>query len=93
MHKLPDWNTRAAFNLLDSQRQGFINHFNLYGFLKQNGFDASDEELIAIIRRIEGQGNGTVEFEEFTQGFDPIILRMRDIQLAEDEYEGLARNK
>lgn len=78
---------------MDSQRQGSITHFNLYGFLKQNGFDASDEELIAIIRRIEGQGNGTVEFEEFTQGFDPIVLRMRDIQLAEDEYDGLARNK
>jgi len=93
LHKCADWNTRAAFNLLDSQRQGFINHFNLYGFLNQNSYDASDEELIAVIRRIEGQGNGTVEYEEFVQGFDPIILRMRDIQLAEDEYEGLARNK
>lgn len=34
LHKCADWNTRAAFNLLDSQRQGSITHFNLYGFLK-----------------------------------------------------------
>ena len=54
LHKCPDWNNRAAFNLLDSQLTGSISHFNLYGFLKLNGFDASDEELIAIMRRIEG---------------------------------------
>ena len=40
------------------------NAFNLYGFAKANGYDASDEELISIIRRIEGQGNGTLEFNE-----------------------------
>lgn len=32
-----------------------------------------------MVRRIEGQGNGTVEYEEFVAGFDPIVLRMRDI--------------
>eukprot|EP00356_Strombidium_inclinatum_P000317 CAMPEP_0170511514 /NCGR_PEP_ID=MMETSP0208-20121228/66348_1 /TAXON_ID=197538 /ORGANISM="Strombidium inclinatum, Strain S3" /LENGTH=55 /DNA_ID=CAMNT_0010795063 /DNA_START=305 /DNA_END=472 /DNA_ORIENTATION=- len=31
--KCPDWNYKAAFNLIDSQRQGEVSHFNLYGFL------------------------------------------------------------
>jgi hypothetical protein len=30
------------------------------------GFDATDEELVAIIRRIEGRGNGKVDFDEFS---------------------------
>ena len=55
--RLPDWNSKAAFNLIDSQRQGYISHFNLYGFVNSHKFDASDEELIGIIRRIEGMGN------------------------------------
>jgi hypothetical protein len=29
------------------------------------GFDATDEELVGIIRRIEGRGNGKVEYDEF----------------------------
>ena len=58
--RLPDWNVKAAYNLLDSQRQGFVSHFNLYGFLNQNKYDASDDELIAIIRRMEGQGDSKI---------------------------------
>jgi hypothetical protein len=49
-----DWDVKLAFDELDSQDQGFVNAFNLYGFAKANGYDASDEELISIIRRIEG---------------------------------------
>ena len=58
--RLPDWNVKASYNLLDSQKQGFVSHFNLYGFLNQNKYDASDDELIAIIRRMEGQGDSKI---------------------------------
>ena len=44
------------------------------------GWDASDDELIAIIRRIEGRGNGAIDFDEFEQAIDPIIVKMMDIQ-------------
>lgn len=54
----PDWNTKAAFNIIDSQRQGYVSHPQIYSFCNANGFDASDEELIAIIRRIDSSGNG-----------------------------------
>ena len=48
------------------------------------GFDATDEELVAIIRRIEGRGNGKVDFDEFAQSIDMIFVKMHDIQLVED---------
>ena len=65
LHRCPGWNTLSAFNMVDSQKTGDITHFNLYGFVNLHGFDATDEELIAIIRRIEGRGNGTVDYDEF----------------------------
>ena len=70
--------------MVDSQKTGDITHFNLYGFVNLHGFDATDEELIAIIRRIEGRGNGTVDYDEFVQALDPIIVKMHDIHQVED---------
>jgi PBP1b-binding outer membrane lipoprotein LpoB len=64
----------------------------LYGFLNLHGFDATDEELIAIIRRIEGRGNGKVDFDEFVQALDPIIVKMHDIHQVEDQGENMAKN-
>ena len=41
-------------------------------------------ELIAIIRRIEGSGNGKVDFDEFVQALEPIYIKMHDVQHVED---------
>ena len=91
--KLPDWNVKAAYNLLDSQKQGFVSHFNLYGFLNQNKFDASDDELIGIIRRIEGQGDSKVQFHELREALAPINVKIADIQFPEDERALMAEHK
>ena len=57
------------------------------------GFDATDEELVAIIRRIEGRGNGKVDFDEFSQSIDMIFVKMHDIQLVEDQGRFMSKNK
>ena len=61
----PGWNTKAAFNLIDIQRRGQISHADIYGFLKSMNYDASNEELIAIVRRTDCNGYGKIEFNEF----------------------------
>ena len=76
---------------MDSQRQGSLSHFNIYGFCNQQGWDATDEELIAIIRRIEGQGNGKVSFDEFDACVTPITLKFHDLKFVEDQGKNLAR--
>jgi Ca2+-binding EF-hand superfamily protein len=43
------------------------------------GCDSTDEELIAIVRRIDSSGNGTLEYFEFKVLCEPIILKMADI--------------
>jgi len=59
-----------------------------------NGINATDEELIAIIRRIDTSGNGTLEYEEFQEVCEPIILKMNNIHQVEDQGEliGAKRN-
>ena len=40
--------------------------------------------MIAIIRRVEGQGNGKVSFEEFDANITPITLKFHDLKFVED---------
>ena len=60
-----DWSARAAFETVDSLRDYSLNHRNIQSFLRLNGFIATDGEVIAIIRRIDSDGNNTVSFDEF----------------------------
>ena len=60
-----DWSARAAFETVDSLRDYTLNHRNIQSFLRLNGFIATDGEVIAIIRRIDSDGNNTVSFDEF----------------------------
>ncbi len=49
--------------------------------MKTNGFEAVDSELIAIIRRIEDNGNGKIEFFEFNNFFEPAEIKMKDVKI------------
>lgn len=63
----------------------------MYSFLNSNGHDASDEELVAIIRRIDGSGNGSIDYNEFALVCEPILLRMTDIIEVEDQGDFLRK--
>ena len=45
------WDSKLAFEIIDSQKKGIISHANLFGFLFAQEYDAKDEELISMIRR------------------------------------------
>ena len=53
----PDYNTLAAFNCIDCTNEGVLNHRNIAQFLRLNGHNASDAELIAIVRRIDADAD------------------------------------
>lgn len=63
-----DWSARAAFETVDSLRDYALNHRNIQSFLRLNGFIATDGEVIAIIRRLDSDGNNTINFDEFAEG-------------------------
>ncbi|CAI2368405.1 unnamed protein product [Moneuplotes crassus] len=55
------------FNLVDITNQGFLDHFSLKNFLLCNEHMATKEELIAIIRRIDTNGDSKVDYDDFVQ--------------------------
>jgi Ca2+-binding EF-hand superfamily protein len=48
------------------------------------GDEATDEELIAVVRRIDSSGNGCLEYHEFKTLCEPIILKTTDVVEVED---------
>jgi hypothetical protein len=68
-----DWSARAAFETIDSLRDYTLNHRNLQTFLRLNGFVATDAEIIAVIRRIDADGDNRVTLDEFADAVRPAI--------------------
>lgn len=60
-----DYTSLAAFRAIDKYNEGNINTFNLSSFLKNNGHFASEKELLAIIRRIDTDGDAKLSYSEF----------------------------
>lgn len=52
-----DWNTQVAFQMCDCHSEGTLSHKSLQTFLKLNGHFASDEEIIAIVRRLDADAS------------------------------------
>lgn len=93
LHSNPDFCCKAAFNILDSQKQGYLSHPQLYSFIKSQGIEASNEELIAIVRRIDSSGDGMLQFHEFKTLCEPIILKTSDILEVQDQGPHLKQKK
>lgn len=68
-----DWTPRAAFDTIDSLRDYTLNHRNIQTFLRLNGFVATDAEIIAIIRRLDSDGDNKVTIDEFADATKPAI--------------------
>ena len=61
-----DYSSYAAFKSVDRYSEGYINTSNLGQFLKSNGYYASERELLAIIRRIDTDGDAKLSYAEFS---------------------------
>ena len=62
-----DYSSYAAFKSIDKYSEGFINTYNLGQFLKNNGYYANERELLAIIRRIDTDGDAKLSYAEFSE--------------------------
>ena len=60
-----DYSTYACFRTLDFDNDGVITTFNLMDWLKRNGHYATEREVLAIIRRIDTDGDAKLSYEEF----------------------------
>lgn len=69
LHGRFDWNLSNAFNVLDQTHEGFLNYRNLQLFLRSQSLFATDEELIAIVRRLDADADQKVTYQEFCEAF------------------------
>lgn len=61
-----DYSTYAAFKSIDRHNEGSVNTYNLGVFLKNNGYYATEREILAIIRRIDTDGDAKLSYSEFS---------------------------
>lgn len=62
-----DFSSLAAYRSIDRYNDGRINTFNLGTFLRSVGHYASETELLAIVRRIDTDGDAQLSYSEFAE--------------------------
>ena len=62
-----DFSTLSAFRSVDKYNDGRIDSFNLGAFLRSCGHYATETELLAIIRRIDTDGDAKLSYAEFAE--------------------------
>lgn len=74
-----DYSPFAAFRSVDRYNSGVIDTVNCGSFLRQNGHYASEMELLAIIRRIDTDGNARINYSEFAEFVRPLVPGPRPV--------------
>lgn len=73
---------RASFRLFDKDGDGRITDVELRDVLAKMGMPVSLEEVRAMIRSVDADSNGTVEFDEFVRAVE---MRRRSMSGGDDE--------
>lgn len=68
-----DYSPYAAFRSVDRYNSGRIDQVNTGSFLRQNGHYASEMELLAIVRRIDTDGDAILLYSEWADFLRPAI--------------------
>lgn len=62
-----DFSVNIAFKAIDDWNYNYIDFTNLRRFLRNVGYLSSKQELIAIIRRIDTDGDSKLKIDEFSE--------------------------
>ena len=62
-----DYSPMAAFRSVDRHNSGVITTVNLGAFMRDHGHFASETELLAIVRRLDTDGDACITYSEWTE--------------------------
>ena len=62
-----DYSTLSAYRAVDKYNDGRIDTFNLGSFLRGCGHYATETELLAIVRRVDTDGDARLSYAEFAE--------------------------
>ncbi len=65
---MPDFSVDAVYTSIDDWGYGFVDARNLKSFFRNNKYKATDEECIAIIRRLDLDADSKLTKHEFIEG-------------------------
>jgi hypothetical protein len=68
-----DYDLALLFKEIDDWNYKYIDHKNLKRFLSKLGSPATEQHLIAIIRRFDLDADAKLSHYEFTQGITPLL--------------------
>ena len=66
----PDYSVQSAFRTVDRFNEGYLTVPNLTDFFRHNGLYLIQNEVYAIIRRLDVDGDARIGFEEFKYFFE-----------------------
>ena len=72
LEKFKKFSIRRAFKAIDSLNFRYIDEQAIRRFLKKIGHSPVKEELIAIMRRFDLDGDAKVSFQEFVEAITPV---------------------
>lgn len=68
MESQPEFSADYLYNTIDDWGYGYVDQRNLKGFFRRNKSNAEDDELIAIIRRLDLDADSKLNKIEFVSG-------------------------
>lgn len=66
-----DFSLFNAFSAIDNHETGFVDYTNLRSFFKRQGKIVKDDDIVAILRRIDRDDDGKLTYEEFAAALRP----------------------
>lgn len=80
-----DFSVRAAFKAIDDWNYNYIDKQNLKRFLRSMGHLASKQEIVAILRRLDLDGDAKINLQEFGEAIKTQLATSNPIKLREEE--------
>lgn len=82
---------KTCFDLFDSKKQDFLSADDLDEILRAMGFRPSKEELQEILKEIDEDGSGEIEFGEFCQLCAKFLVEDPDMETMKRELKDAFR--
>merc|ERR1712073_236438 len=82
---------KNCFDLFDTKKQDFLGADDLDEILRAMGFRPSKEELMDILKEIDEDGSGEIEFGEFCQLCAKFLVEDPDVETLKRELKDAFR--
>lgn len=81
-----DFELRDAFEAVDADKLGFLDHESFHLFFKRNNMSVSVDDVLALFRRIDKDKDGKISFAEFADIIRPTSQELRKFESYREKF-------